>query len=391
LLEVHSRRYYPTKFVVIRRGPYGRTAWARIVTNFQSRAPRRNRKDRSNKPQRPAMPHSAKNTDEYAAIDLGTNSCRMLIGRAGDNGFDVVDGFSRIVRLGEGLQSTGKLQAPAMDRTVAALRVCAAKIKQRRVRSVRAVATAACRRAANGREFTNRVARETGIDLQLISADLEAELTLKGCAPLFNTGHGRGLLFDIGGGSTEIMWAATPADALPRPLGVKSMPFGVVTLFEEFGDGVLPPDAYEEILRRVDEELAPFCNTHGISEAIADSSVQMVGTSGTVTTLGALQLDLPRYERRRIDGLHIDFSAIKALSARLSEMDLAARRKLPCIGEGRADLMLMGCAVLAAICRRWPIGSLRAADRGIREGLIMEMIEADRTGFSPVPTGMPAL
>ena len=302
----------------------------------------------------------------------------MLIGRRTNDGFTVVDGFSRIVRLGEGLHGSGNLHNAAMARTIAALRVCAGKIKQRRVRDVRAVATAACRRAANGQEFISRAAEETGIQLLPINPEMEADLTLKGCTPLFNSGHGRGLLFDIGGGSTEVMWVATQAEGRPRKLGMTSLPFGVVTLFEEFGDGTLSPAAYEEIIGRVDAGLAPFCREHGITGEISEGSVQMIGTSGTVTTLGALQLGLPRYERNRVDGLRIDFAAIRAISARLSEMDMDARRKLPCIGEGRADLMLMGCTILTAICNRWPVGRLRAADRGIREGLIMEMIDADQ-------------
>jgi len=302
-----------------------------------------------------------RNGHAYAALDLGTNNCRLLIAEATDDGFTVIDGFSRIVRLGEGVAASGVLGADAMDRTLSALRVCSRKIRD------------------NGDDFLKRVEAETGLTLETVTPATEAELTLAGCRPLLDTDHEKALLFDIGGGSTEIMWVDTPAGGPVRTLGMMSFPTGVVTLAEEFGEGILADHTCDEILERIDRLFAPFCAEHGIGEAVAAGKARMIGTSGTVTTLGAICLGLDRYDRSRVDGLSIPFDNIRAISERLTEMDMEERRSIPCVGPDHADLMLMGCAILRAICERWPVGRLCAADRGIREGLLLEMIEADRS------------
>lgn len=317
----------------------------------------------------------------YAAIDLGTNNCRMLIARPADGGFRVVDGFSRIVRLGEGLAATGQLGEAAMGRTIDALKVCADKIAHQSARKVRCIATEACRQAENGPAFIKRARTETGLSLEAISAETEAELTLSGCAPLLRDGYRRALLFDIGGGSTEVTWVDCSPSGPPRTLATLSLPMGVVTLADIHGSGAMTSSIHNEILARADEALVPFCAEHGIRDAIDAGQVQMIGTSGTVTTMGAIYLDLPRYDRIRVDGLTIRFESIHAICAKLSEMDCEARRQVPCIGRDRADLMLMGCSLLSAICNRWPVGTLKAADRGIRDGLLLGMMDDDN------PTG----
>ncbi len=336
----------------------------------------RTRVSRTHRRRRPHAPPPP----TYAAIDLGTNNCRLLVARPSDDGFTVIDGFSRIVRLGEGLADSGRLGEAAIGRTVDALKVCAAKIRERGAGRVRCIATEACRRADNGDTFLDTVKQETGLAFETVSAETEAELTLCGCAPLLKTGHKHALLFDIGGGSTEVMWIDARNLHRPQALGVLSLPLGVVSLAERYGCGVMPEAVHREIVSVIDAGLAPFCAEHGIRSAIDGDHVQMIGTSGTVTTLGALYLGLPRYQRNRVDGLSIRFDSIRAMAAKLSGLDHEARQKLPCIGKERADLMLMGCAVLSAICERWPVGCLRAADRGIREGLLMGMIDADRKG-----------
>jgi len=313
----------------------------------------------------------------YAAIDLGTNNCRMLIAEPSANGFTVVDGFSEIVRLGEGLEKTGRLQDAAMDRTIRALIICANKIRSRKTSRVTCIATEACRRASNGEEFIKRIKTEIGLNFVPVSPEEEARLTLGGCAPLLKPVPGKALLFDIGGGSTEIMWINTYRQKHPEIEAVLSLPVGVVTLSERYDDP-LPTTAYQEIISAIDSQLAQFCDRHNIKNSIDNRQVQMIGTSGTVTTLGAINLNLPRYNRSRIDGLALDFSVLQTVSDRLRSMSLDERRQIPCIGRGRADLMLMGCAVLEAICKRWPVGILTAADRGIREGLLNAMIERDR-------------
>jgi exopolyphosphatase/guanosine-5'-triphosphate,3'-diphosphate pyrophosphatase len=313
----------------------------------------------------------------YAAIDLGTNNCRLLVARPAPGGFRVIDGFSRIVRLGEGLSASGTLSDAAIERTTEALRACAKKIDGRGVRETRSVATEACRQAANGLDFLDHVRNETGLSLKTISAAEEAQLTLDGCAPLLQTGHARALMFDIGGGSTELMWVSCEPGGPPKALEIISLPFGVVGLAEEFGREPLPDHDMERIVERVDQALAPFEERHGIAAEIEAGRVHMLGTSGTVTTLGAIYLDLPRYDRSRVDGLSIRMESAHAICAKLSRLDFEDRNNHPCIGPGRADLMVMGCAILAAITRRWPAASLTAADRGIREGLLLDMMAAD--------------
>jgi exopolyphosphatase/guanosine-5'-triphosphate,3'-diphosphate pyrophosphatase len=289
----------------------------------------------------------------------------------------VIDGYSRIVRLGEGLAASGKLADNAIERTLEVLKTCADKIQGRGVKETRAIATEACRQAANGKEFLDRVSRETGLTLEIISPAEEAELTLAGCAPLLATGHANVLMFDIGGGSTELMWIEANPNDPPRLLDSLSLPFGVVGLAEEFGEETLPDGAYDGIVARVGAALAPFEDRHKIAEKIKAGRVHVLGTSGTVTTMGAIYLDLHKYDRARVDGLSIRLESIHAICAKLATLDYQARRQHPCIGPGRADLMVMGCAILTAICRRWPADSLTAADRGIREGLLMSMMAAD--------------
>ena len=318
----------------------------------------------------------------YGAIDLGTNNCRLLLAEPTDNGFHVIDGFSRIVRLGEGVSKTGRLADEAMKRTLAALKICASKTRRLNARLVRCVATEACRRANNGDAFLHTVKQQTGLVFETITPELEAELTLSGCSPLLDTGHQRALLFDIGGGSTEIMWIDTARNQPPKAMGILSFPMGVVTLAEDYGDIDPGPLLYEKIRRRITRQIDPFCQQHGIREAIKNNHVQMLGTSGTVTTLGAIYLGLDRYDRSRVDGLTIPYRNIRAISARLADMEMESRRKVPCIGSERADLMVMGCAILSAICDRWPLETLRAADRGIREGLLMGLINQDSAHIS---------
>ena len=313
----------------------------------------------------------------FAAIDLGTNNCRLLVARPQRSGFRVVDSFSRIVRLGEGLAATGRLSEAAIECTIKALRVCAGKVRQNGASRVRAVATEACRIAVNGGDFLERAREQTGIELEPITAVEEARLTLAGCAPLLDGRHDHALVFDIGGGSTELTWVGLSDGGAPTPLATRSLPHGVVNLAERFGRNLMAPVDYTRIIDLIDAELAPFDADNGISEAVGRGRVQMLGTSGTVTTLGGLHLDLPRYDRSMVDGLVLEFDRIADITARLVAMDYAALLALPCIGRGRADLMVAGCAILEAICRRWPVGRLCAADRGIREGLLLAMMADD--------------
>jgi exopolyphosphatase / guanosine-5'-triphosphate,3'-diphosphate pyrophosphatase len=317
----------------------------------------------------------------FAALDLGTNNCRLLVARrAGANGFRVVDAFSRIVRLGEGLGATGRLTDAAMDRTIDALRVCATRLAQRGVTRGRYVATEACRRAANCGEFLDRVRRETGIAIEIIDSDEEARLAVAGCAPLLAPAVPHAVIFDIGGGSNEIAWLhrTRPGGAL-QLLGLVSLPYGVVSLTERYGGDSFTEASYGAMVAEMRATLAPFEARHGIARHIDGGKVQMLGSSGTVTTLAGIRLDLPRYSRAAVDGTLLDFADIVRCSRRLAALDFAGRAAHPCIGPERADLVVAGCAILEAICATWPVGRLRVADRGVREGILMDLA-ADRGG-----------
>lgn len=300
-----------------------------------------------------------------AALDLGTNNCRLLVARPQADGFEVIDSFSRIVRLGEGLAASGWLRERAMARTIAALRVCARIMSRHGVQDARCVATEACRRAANGPAFLDRVRRATGIELEILDHEQEALLALLGCLPLIERGAGPALVVDIGGGSTEILWLD---DGGPRALGPLSvsLPLGVVALSESFTS---EPDTatFEAMVQYVRTAID---RVPGIPLADERPPVQLVGTSGTITTLAAVHLNLRRYDRRKIDGLVLDRDAIRRVSERLRGMTNAARAAHPCIGSGRADLVVAGCAILEAVLRTWPATVLRVADRGLREGIL---------------------
>jgi exopolyphosphatase / guanosine-5'-triphosphate,3'-diphosphate pyrophosphatase len=314
-----------------------------------------------------------------AALDLGTNNCRLLVARPAGNSFRVVDAFSRIVRLGEGLAATGVLSEEAIARTLDALQICAGKIAFRRIASGRYVATEACRRATNCDEFLARVRAETGLDIEIISTPEEARLVVSGCAPLLNPRIPYAVVFDIGGGSTEIVLVRLEGGRdrrrrHPRILGSMSLPLGVVTLTDRFG-GEVSPATYRTMVEEASSSLSAFERSYRIRRHIRTGRVQMLGSSGTVTTLAGIHLALPRYIRALVDGSSLTFDQIAAVSAHLAGLDLAGRAASPCVGRERADLVLSGCAILDAICETWPVGRLRVADRGVREGILCDLLQ----------------
>lgn len=321
----------------------------------------------------------------YAAIDLGTNNCRLLIARPSGENFVVIDAFSRVVRLGEGLAQSGRLSDEAMDRALAALRVCADKLMRRNVYLARSVATEACRRAVNGADFIERVRRETGIALDIISAREEARLAVLGCHVLLETGLGPAMIFDIGGGSTELVLIES-TETVPRILDWQSVPWGVVSLTETCGgeghDDAARWARYTRMREIVSDSFAPFVEraSNVRAQAASGGPLRLLGTSGTVTTLASLHLDLPQYDRRAVDGLIVPTEAMRAISTRLSGMSIGDRRELPCIGRERADLVVAGCAILEAILDLWPADRLGVADRGIREGILRSLIAGHGRG-----------
>ncbi len=321
--------------------------------------------------------------DLYAALDLGTNNCRLLIAQPTRPGqFRVVDAFSRIVRLGEGLGTSRRLSQDAMDRAVEALRICAAKLASRQIRRMRLIATEACRAAENGEEFLSRVTSETGLELEIIDRETEARLAVSGCSSLVGREARSVVLFDIGGGSSEIAVIRIDDSRSSRLANHithwTSLPVGVVTLSERHGGRDVTPDVFSAMVTEVEGMLAAFdCPPVTAFRRQGAEDFHLIGTSGTVTTLAGVHLDLPRYDRRKVDGLWLSDAEVSAMQAKLLSWDFAGRAANPCIGPDRADLVLAGCAILEAIRRRWPSQRMRVADRGLREGLLTDMMADD--------------
>jgi exopolyphosphatase/guanosine-5'-triphosphate,3'-diphosphate pyrophosphatase len=322
------------------------------------------------------QPHRRAPRHTYGAIDLGTNNCRLLVARPNETGFTVVDAFSRVVRLGEGMATSGKISEAAQDRAVAALSVCAEKLRRRRVSLARSVATEACRRAVNGRHFVERVKRETGICIDIISPEEEARLAMLGCHRLLQPGDGPALIFDIGGGSTELVLIETDGE-LPRIKCWWSAPWGVYSLTESEGRDFANAEerlaAYGRMRERVRHAFRHF------SELLParKENIRLMGTSGTVTTLASVHLALPSYDRRAVDGLHVPAASMREISEKLSRLSHDERAQFPCIGHERADLVVAGCAILEAIMDIWPAPTLGVADRGIREGILRSLMARD--------------
>ena len=328
-------------------------------------------------PARPAIrPARGREGRHYAALDLGTNNCRLLIARPGHEGgsgaFAIVDAFSRVVRLGEGLAASGRLSDDAVERTLAALRVCSDKLRRRDVILAHSVATEACRRAVNGPEFIARALAETGIRLDVISAEEEARLAVLGCHVLIEPGDDPALVFDIGGGSTELVLVDT-AGLVPRVLDWHSAPWGVVSLTEHAGSAGTLADTYARMRAVVAESFAGFA-----SRLPQVETPRLLGTSGTVTTLGSVHLGLSHYDRAAVDGLIVPAEAMRRISADLAGKSLAERARMACIGTERADLVVAGCAILETILDLWPADRLGIADRGIREGILRRLMGSAR-------------
>ncbi len=331
----------------------------------------------------------------YGALDLGTNNCRLLIARPSRRSFKVIDAFSRIIRLGEGVADSRQLSEAAMERTLAALRVCAEKMRRVKVHRSRLIATEACRLAENSAEFIARVREETGLELEIVSRETEAKLAVSGCASLLDCDNQYALVFDIGGGSSELIWLDLSRRtknwrrSLHDRLEVTdciacwtSLPVGVVTLGEKFGGREVTPRIFEDMVGYVMELLERFEKTHCMNQRLKGRDAHLLGTSGTVTTIAGVHLGLPCYDRSRVDGCFMHVDDVKNISSSLVRMGYQERVAQPCIGSDRADLVLAGCAILEALLRIWPSQHIRVADRGLREGILATMIAED-AGMMP--------
>jgi len=318
----------------------------------------------------------------YAALDLGTNNCRLLVASPTRPGqFRVVDAFSRIVRLGEGLSTTGRLSDNAMDRAVEALKICRDKLAGKKIRRSRLIATEACRSASNGEQFLERVRAETGLELEIVDRQTEARLAVSGCGTLVTRETDAVVLFDIGGGSSEIALIDVSRRRSPRLaehiMAWTSLPVGVVTLAERFGGRNVTQESFDSMVSHVTDLLAQFAERQCLGNLTASPRFHLLGTSGTVTTLAGIHLGLERYDRRRVDGMWMDAEDVTQMTSRLLSWDFEARVANPCIGADRADLVLAGCAILDAIRKVWPSEKLLVADRGLREGILTELMSRD--------------
>lgn len=323
----------------------------------------------------------------YGALDLGTNNCRLLLARPNRRGFEIVDAFSRIIRLGEGVSETGHLSDQAMERTTEALEVCAEKIDQFHVSRMRLIATEACRAAENSQQFIDIVQRKTGLDLEIIGQETEAKLAVIGCVTLINESCDYALIFDIGGGSSELIWldiSKIRSKAGNNYIGAEdaivdwiSIPVGVVTLAEKFSGTNVSQQNYQDMVAHTQNLLQDFAQN--IAEKIDHKSAKIhyLGTSGTVTTIAGVYLGLNVYDRSRIDGLWMQTTEARNISNYLLNLSFEQRASLPCIGRERADLVLGGCAILEAMLETWPTDQLRVADRGLREGILAQLMAED--------------
>ncbi len=318
----------------------------------------------------------------YAAIDLGTNSCRLVIATPTPTSFRIVETFSKITRLGEGIINDDELSRPAIRRTIGALKVCAGVLAEYApIYRWRYVATAACRRAKNCVDFIEAVKRETGLNIETISSKEESRLAVVGCIPLLNRNIKRALVFDIGGGSTEISLARVTNTGNTFIEGFISLPYGVVTISEAFPSQDMTNLAYNTIIERTHKLLKDFEEKYNICEAIKNQEIQIIGTSGTVTVLGAVHLNLPRYNRSAVDGLSIIKQDIDKAISKIKRLGDEGRKKHPCIGAQKADLTMAGCAIIEALCSFWPISEITVADRGIREGILLDMMHSQKNNF----------
>lgn len=316
----------------------------------------------------------------YAAIDLGTNSCRLVIASPTPSSFKIVETFSKVTRLGEGIINDNELSRPAIRRTISALKVCAGVLEEYSpIYRSRFVATAACRRAKNCSEFISAVKKETGLNIEIISPREEARLAVVGCIPLLNRNIKRALVFDIGGGSTEISLARVSNSGKTYIDGFVSLPYGVVTVSEAFPGSDMTDLAYDTIVERTQDILKDFEECYHIKEAIQNQEIQIIGTSGTVTVLGAVHLNLTRYNRSAVDGISISNSDLEKTIFKIKRMGQEGRSKHPCIGAPKSDLTIAGCAIIESLIKFWSISEITVADRGIREGILLDLMHSGQS------------
>ncbi len=352
--------------------------WMEGVVKLEGKKQLRRHKTKRLPPKnQPAASKTEPAVKNYAAIDLGTNSCRLVIASPTPSSFRIVETYSKVTRLGEGIINENELSKPAIRRTIAALKVCSGVLNEYApIYRSRFVATAACRRATNCSDFINAVKKETGLNIEIISSKEESRLAVVGCIPLLNRNIKRALVFDIGGGSTEISLARVTNTGKTFIEGFVSLPYGVVTVSEAFPGSEMTDLAYNTIIERTQEILADFEEQYQIMDAVRNQEIQIIGTSGTVTVLGAVHLNLPRYNRSAVDGLSISTADLDRTIAKIKRLGAEGRSRHPCIGSQKSDLTIAGCAIIESLLKFWPISEVTVADRGIREGILLDLMHS---------------
>ena len=351
-------------------------------------APRAARtRTRRRRPKRHGRAQSGSHPRTFAAVDLGTNNCRLLVAKEHGDSFKVIDSYSKVVRLGHDLAATGRLADDSMDAAVEALKVCARKMKAKRVRRWRCVATEACRRAENGEEFLRRVKDEAGISLEIISPRVEARLAVMGCVKLTDPTKDVALVIDIGGGSTELSWVDVrklreggdyPIHRPPISAWA-SLPLGVVTLSDKVPEHGDRAAWYEDMKQAVRDAIREQgCETR-FTRAFEEGRGHLIGTSGTITSLAGIHLKLPYYQRQKVDGLWLRSADAVKVARNMASRSPESRAQEPCIGEDRARLLVAGCAITDVVCEMWPSKMIRVADRGLREGMLLGLMGAGRS------------
>ena len=352
-------------------------------------------------PRRTGQRHRRKGPSGHAktfgALDLGTNNCRLLIAKQTGSGYRIIDSFSRVVRLGAGLSSTGMLSQKAMDAAVDAIKICAAKMKAKNVVRWRCIATQACRQAGNGEEFLKRVKSETGITLELISPRVEARLAVMGCLALADKTKDVVMVFDIGGGSSELSWvdlrrvrSGEGVERVHRPpiSAWASLPTGVVTLSEAIPSTDESPEGLATRYEAMKEHVRGLIRNAGcesrFTKTFAEGRGHLIGTSGTITSLAGIYLELPYYQRDKVDGLWMNGADVTEVSRRMAAMTIKERGNISCVGHDRASLLVAGCAIMDVLLEMWPAEKVRVADRGLREGMLMGLIAShNKNGRAP--------
>ena len=301
-----------------------------------------------------------------ASIDVGSNTLRLLIAEpAVSTPIRPILAERRITRLGENFLSERILQPAAMDRSIAALKEFVELMGHNGVSAYSAGATAVVREAGNGSTFLDVVQRETGLRVRLLSGSEEARLSLLGAASVISNKDSAMVVFDIGGGSTELVWQG---EGRSSDMDSCSLPVGVVHLTETFLQG--DPPGHEPCLQ-LRKDVANVLTGLSFHNDFPDAL--WVGTAGTVTTLASMWYGLVEYDPARINGTVLESTWLAALCARLAEMKLAERRKLTGLEPGREDLILAGGLVTLEMMDTFGFSQFTVSDAGLLEGLFLEL------------------